>query len=113
MFEIFKRKYKEEDWFKVKTYKSNIKIKYPFEINKDDVNLIIKGIALGDIAGSIYEGFYSEDRSDYNNIYNTMYTNGEYFTDDTVMAIGTYKALESSDYEKKYREMFYKYPNTG
>lgn len=113
MFGIFKRKYKEEDWFKVKTYKSNIKIKYPFEINKDDVNLIIKGIALGDIAGSIYEGFYSEDRSDYNNIYDTMYTNGEYFTDDTVMAIGTYKALESSDYEKKYREMFYKYPNAG
>lgn len=59
MFEIFKRKYKEEDWFKGKTYKSNIKIKYPFEINKDDINLIIKGIALGDIAGSIYEGLYT------------------------------------------------------
>lgn len=113
MFEILKRKYKEEDWFKGKTYKSNIKIKYPFEINKDDINLIIKGIALGDIAGSIYEGLYTKDRSDYNYIYNNMYKNGEYFTDDTIMAIATYKALKNSDYDKQYRKFFNKYPNAG
>lgn len=113
MFEILKRKYKEEDWFKCKTYKSNIKIKYPFEINKDDINLIIKGIALGDIAGSIYEGLYTKDRSDYNYIYNNMYKNGEYFTDDTIMAIATYKALKNSDYDKQYRKFFNKYPNVG
>ncbi len=113
MFEILKRKYKEEDWFKDKTYKSNIKIKYPFEINKDNINLIIKGIALGDIAGSIYEGLYTKDRSDYNYIYNNMYKNGEYFTDDTIMAIATYKALKNSDYDKQYRKFFNKYPNAG
>lgn len=113
MFEILKRKYKEEDWFKSKTYKSNIKIKYPFEINKDDINLIIKGIALGDIAGSIYEGLYTKDRSDYNYIYKNMYKNGEYFTDDTIMAIATYKALKNSDYDKQYRKFFNKYPNVG
>ena len=105
---------KEYDWLNPKTYIPNMKTEYMNKIDKDTaISLIIKGVSLGDIAGSIYEGRFSDERNNYKKIIETMYHNDEYYTDDTVMTIATFNALNISSYEYSYREMFNKYPNVG
>ena len=105
---------KEYDWLNPQTYIPNMKTEYMNKIDKDTaISLILKGVSLGDIAGSIYEGRFSDERNNYKKIIETMYHNDEYYTDDTVMTLATFNALNTSSYEYSYREMFNKYPNVG
>lgn len=101
---------KEYDWLNPKTYIPNMKTEYMNKIDKDTaISLIIKGVSLGDIAGSIYEGRFSDERNNYKKIIETMYHNDEYYTDDTVMTIATFNALNTSSYEYSSKRRFSSY----
>lgn len=103
MFQFLKKKNTKEQGNQVINYQENSN-------DKPNLELIIKGTALGDIAGRPYEGVHMDwDMANFD--LDNLYPENLIYTDDTILSVATADAiLHGYSFSDRYSKYAHKYP---